>query len=353
MSNQVSRAAIAPVDPILTGRVLGAVPDPSLLSNQGVVEELNVNRGALDGTIFIEPRRPFMGDANHTSLARAPGADHKQLAGGAPSTETYSVRSIFGAERGLPVELEEASQFPIALREREASILRSAMMLNREVNLASLLFTAGNWTGTAVCNTLTSGGSAKWSDTAARPLAGLIQAVESYRQQNGGIMPDTLVMGYTAANALRKNDEMRGIVRISPAVGGGEAYGGALAANADRPLSIPAVQAAIAAELGIPEGRVFIGSARRETAASGATSSEADIWTDTCWFGNLMGGNGAAFGSVARVQAVGAMVFTRNELTGFHEEFLQSKQSLVIRANDHRQYKALVADLGYTITDCV
>lgn len=347
MSNQVSRSAIAPVDPILTGRVLGAVPDPSLLSNQGVVEELNVNRGALDGTIFIEPRRPFMGDANHTSLARAPGADHKQLAGGDPSTETYSVRSIFGAERGLPVELEEASQFPIALREREASILRSAMMLNREVNLASLLFTTGNWTGTVACNALTSGGSAKWSDTAARPLAGLIQAVESYRQQNGGIMPDTLVMGHTAANALRTNDEMRGIVRIATA------NGSALAAGADRPLSVPAVQAAIAAELGIPEGRVFIGSARRETAASGATSSEADIWTDTCWFGNLLGGNGAAFGSVARVQAVGAMVFTRNEFTGFHEEFLQSKQSLVIRANDHRQYKALVADLGYTITDCV
>ena len=346
MSNQTSRAAVAPVDPILTGRVLGAVPDPSLLSNQGVVEELNVNRGALDGTIFVEPRRPFMGDTDHTSLARAPGADHKQLAGGDPTTTTYSVRSIFGAERSLPVEIEEASQFPIALREREASILRSAMMLNREVNLASLLFTTGNWTGTVACNALTDGGSAKWSDVAARPLAGLIQAVENYRQQNGGIMPDTLVMGYSAANALRKNDEMRGIVRIATG------NGSALAAGADRPLSIPAVQAAISAELGIPAGRVFIGSARRETAATGAASSEADIWTDTCWFGNLLGGNGAAFGSVARVQAVGAMVFTRNEITGFHEEFLQSKQSLVIRANDHRQYKALVADLGYSITDC-
>jgi hypothetical protein len=153
----------------------------------------------------------------------------------------------------------EDSQYPGSEEERSARKVRRALLLAQEKRCADLLFSTAEFTNNTTPGT-------KFDAAGAEPLTFLHEQLDTLRAANHGIVGDTLILGYDVFRALARNPEIRSFV--------GDATNGIASGN--RILANDAVIEVLRSVLNIPN--VYVGSARRETAIPGATSSEANIW---------------------------------------------------------------------------
>jgi len=250
-----SYSNLHPVDQILTNIVAEAIPSDSQLIAGRVMEQVDVPERS--GTLLVEETRSFMG-APEADSRRAPGASRQSLSSFNRSSLTFKAE-IHSFEDSIAMEDIEDSQYPGSEEERSARKVRRALLLAQEKRCADLLFSTTEFTNNTTPGT-------KFDAAGAEPLSFLHDQLDILRAANHGIVGDTLILGYDVFRALARNPEIRSFV--------GDASNGIASGN--RILANDAVIEVLRSVLNIPN--VFVGSARRETAIPGATSSEANIW---------------------------------------------------------------------------
>jgi hypothetical protein len=244
-----------PVDQILTNIVAEAIPSDSQLIAGRVMEQVDVPERS--GTLLVEETRSFMG-APEADSRRAPGASRQSLSSFNRSSLTFKAE-IHSFEDSIAMEDIEDSQYPGSEEERSARKVRRALLLAQEKRCADLLFSTSEFTNNTSPST-------KFDSAGAEPLSFLHNQLDTLRAANHGIVADTMILGYDVFRALARNPEIRSFV--------GDSSAGIASGN--RILADDAVIEVLRSVLNI--ANVFVGSARRETAIPGATSSEADIW---------------------------------------------------------------------------
>ena len=216
------------------------------------------------GTLLVEETRSFMG-APEADSRRAPGASRQSLSSFNRSSLTFKAE-IHSFEDSIAMEDIEDSQYPGSEEERSARKVRRALLLAQEKRCADLLFSQTEFTN----NVDVAGTSTAFDAAGAEPLSFIHQQLDTLRAANHGIVADTMVLGYDVFRALARNPEIRSFVSV------GDATAGVGIASGNRILADNAVIEVLRSVLNIPN--VFVGSARRETAIPGASSSEANIW---------------------------------------------------------------------------
>lgn len=250
-----SYSNLHPVDQILTNIVAEAIPSDSQLIAGRVMEQVDVPERS--GTLLVEETRSFMG-APEADSRRAPGASRQSLSSFNRSSLAFKAE-IHSFEDSIAMEDIEDSQYPGSEEERSARKVRRALLLAQEKRCADLLFSTSEFTNTTSPST-------KFDAAGAEPLSFLHNELDTLRAANHGIVADTMILGYDVFRALARNPEIRSFV--------GDSSAGIASGN--RILADDAVIEVLRSVLNI--ANVFVGSARRETAIPGATSSEADIW---------------------------------------------------------------------------
>jgi hypothetical protein len=326
-----SYSNLHPVDQILTNIVAEAIPSDSQLIADRVMEQVDVPERS--GTLLVEETRSFMG-APEADSRRAPGASRQSLSSFNRSSLTFKAE-IHSFEDSIAMEDIEDSQYPGSEEERSARKVRRALRLAMEKRCADLLFSTTEFTNNTTPGT-------KFDAAGAEPLSFLHEQLDVLRAANHGIVADTMVLGYDVFRALARNPEIRSFVGDSSA---GIASGNRILAN-------DAVIEVLRSVLNIPN--VFVGSARRETAIPGATSSEANIWNGETIGLYIMRGSDAVAQKSGGVKAmpVAALNMMYKGLQAGQYDSLDLVRRHVW--GEHVQlFKKVDADRGRLLTNCL
>jgi hypothetical protein len=326
-----SYSNLHPVDQILTGIVSEAVPSDSQLIADRVMERVDIPERS--GTLLVEETRSFMG-APEADSRRAPGAGRQSLSSFNRSSLTFKAE-IHSFEDSIAMEDIEDSQYPGTEEARSARKVRRALLLAQEKRCADLMFSTAQFTNNTTPAT-------KFDATGAEPLSFLHQQLDVLRAANHGIVADTMVLGYNVFRALARNPEIRSFVGDS----------GQGIASGNRILADSAVIEVLRSVLAVPN--VYVGSARRETAIPGATSSEADIWnTETIGLYILRGSDAVAQKSGGvKAMPVAALNMQYKGLQAGQYDSLDLVRRHVW--GEHvQQFKLVDATRGRLLTDCL
>jgi hypothetical protein len=332
---------IHPVQEILKNLAVEAIPSDSQLIADQVIEKVDVSSLGTTGTLLIEETRNFMG-APDVNPERAPGSKRQAIGNFDRSSTTFSTK-IYSFQDSIAMEDIKNSQYPGNEEQRSFRKVQRALILKREQRLADLLFSAGNWGSyTSTLASLANGSNGtQWNASGAEPLTDLHALIDVIRANAHGILPDTLVLGYGAMRALARNPEVRGFFTADAT---GTAAGNRLMKN-DMVVSV------LQDVLGIPN--VFVGSARRETANAGLTSSEAQIWTDDSVFLGIMKGSDAVVNkNGTKVMPVAALCFEYEGYTSqTYDDLDMTRRSVWLQ---HQQQDKIIAqNYGFLLTDCL
>ncbi len=320
-----------PVDQILTNIVAEAIPSDSQLIAGRVMEQVDVPERS--GTLLVEETRSFMG-APEADSRRAPGASRQSLSSFNRSSLTFKAE-IHSFEDSIAMEDIEDSQYPGSEEERSARKVRRALLLAQEKRCADLLFSTSEFTNNTSPST-------KFDAAGAEPLSFLHNELDTLRAANHGIVADTMILGYDVFRALARNPEIRSFV--------GDSSAGIASGN--RILADDAVIEVLRSVLNI--ANVFVGSARRETAIPGATSSEADIWQRETIGLYIMRGSDAVAQKSGGVKAmpVAALNMVYKGLQAGQYDSLDLVRRHVW--GEHVQlFKKVDSDRGRLLTDCL
>ena len=335
-----SYSNIHPVDEILTSLVGEVIPSDAQLIASQILENVKVPERS--GTFLLENTRNYMGSPE-LDLERAPGASRTNIGSFDRSSLTFKAR-IYSAQDSIAMEDIIDSQFPGSEEQRIARKVSRTMKLAEEKRAADLLFNTAVFTNTDTCANVM-GGQVDAAGTDA--LTGLDLLKEQLRDNAHGISPDTIILGRGVARALARNPEFRSYLTVGDATKGvGVAAGGSLILNDS------AVQAIIRDILNIPN--VFVGQARRETAAPGATSSEAQIWDDETIFCGILKGSDAIVQKSGNVKGmpVAALNFDFGSMVAGQYDSLDATRRYVY-AEQVQEYKAIDISLGFIVTNCL
>lgn len=251
---RASYSGLHPVDNILSNVLNEAIPsDMQLIAGQ-VFEPVQVTERS--GTILSEESRSFMGEPGADSR-RAPGASRQELSHFNRSSTTFKCE-IHSFSDSIAMEDIEDSQYPMSEEMRSARRVQRALLLAQEKRAADALFDTVNFT--------TATPATKFDAAGGEPLSYIHEQMDVLRASNHGIMPDTMVLGYSVFRELARNPEVRSFVGNSSS---GIASGLRILPNQD---VIEVLKSVFQLQ------HVYVGEARRETAVAGATSSEAQIW---------------------------------------------------------------------------
>jgi hypothetical protein len=326
-----SYSNIHPVDEILTSLVSEVIPSDAQLIAGQVFENVKVPERS--GTFLLENTRNFMGSPE-LDLERAPGAGRANIGSFDRTSLTFKAK-IYSAQDSIAMEDIIDSQYPGSEEQRIARKVRRTM---------DLLFDTASFSN----NTCTAvmGGQVNAAGTDA--LTGLDKLKDLVFAAAHGINPDTIILGRGVARALARNPEFRSYLSVGDFTnpGVGIASGGSLVLNDS------AVQAIIRDVLGIPN--VYVGQARRETAVPGATSSEAQIWTDSTIFCGILKGSDAIVQKSGNVKGmpVAALNFDFGNMVAGQYDSLDATRRYVY-AEEVQQFKAIDSTLGYILTACI
>ena len=326
-----SYSNLHPVDQILTGIVSEAVPSDSQLIADRVMERVDIPERS--GTLLVETTRSFMG-APEADSRRAPGAGRQSLSSFNRSSLTFKAE-IHSFEDSIAMEDIEDSQYPGTEEARSARKVRRALLLAQEKRCADLMFSTAQFTNNTTPGT-------KFDAAGAEPLSFLHQELDTLRAANHGIVADTMVLGYNVFRALARNPEIRSFVGDS----------GQGIASGNRILADSAVIEVLRSVLAVPN--VYVGSARRETAIPGATSSEADIWdTETIGLYILRGSDAVAQKSGGvKAMPVAALNMQYKGLQAGQYDSLDLVRRHVW--GEHvQQFRLVDATRGRLLTDCL
>jgi hypothetical protein len=245
------------------------------------------------------------------------------------------VLEIHSFEDSIAMEDIEDSQYPGTEEARSARKVRRALLLAQEKRCADLMFSPTQFTNNTTPGT-------KFDAAGAEPLSFLHQELDTLRAANHGIVADTMVLGYNVFRALARNPEIRSFV--------GDSSAGIASGN--RILADNAVLEVLRSVLNIPN--VYVGSARRETAIPGATSSEADIWNNETIGLYILRGSDAVAQKSGGVKAmpVAALNMQYKGLQAGQYDSLDLVRRHVW--GEHvQQFKLVDATRGRLLTDCL
>ena len=251
---RASYSGLHPVDNILSNVLNEAIPSDMQLIADKVFEPVQVTERS--GTILSEESRSFMGEPGADSR-RAPGASRQELSHFNRSSTTFKCE-IHSFADSIAMEDIEDSQYPMSEEMRSARRVQRALLLAQEKRAADALFDTSNFT--------TATPATKFDAAGGEPLSYIHEQMDVLRASNHGIMPDTMVLGYSVFRELARNPEVRSFVGNSSS---GIASGLRILPNQD---VIEVLKSVFQLQ------HVYVGEARRETAVAGATSSEAQIW---------------------------------------------------------------------------
>lgn len=289
----ISLGGMTPVEPLITEVLASFVPGERGLIGPVALPTLRVSGDAHDGKIWVEALGPFMGQPN-LDLRRAPNSNYAPLFSDVPNTVDYECVERSG-KRFVDDLIAGRSQFPIDLEVREALVARRAILLAMEVDIATLLFTAGNWgaNDTALI-ALTGGSGAQFGASGATEIKDLLLARNLAESAAMGEAPDAFIAGRACRNRLRTANDIR-------------AYYGNDRMRAG--INDAALEAVLLDALAVQY--VHFGVARRNTANpnTSGTITGADIWTDSCLFYYKDGANAVQVAGGARImRATAALV---------------------------------------------
>lgn len=234
------------VDPVLSAEVAGLINDPSRFISPAIVPPRDgVAAGARESGTIITSTGLF-GDAS-TPLKRAVGASNNMTPGETLGSLTYSSEEYNLAdeidERKIDGALIDYLGFAVA-------DLTSRLLIQREIDLNSLLTTAANWSTNSF-----SAGTA-WTDPSADPFNDMTTLQSSIKTY--GMPVNTVYMSQACLDALRKNP---GVKQYFPR-------------DENRNFISPErMRRAVADEMGIPVERVFVQETARNSANAGQTKS--------------------------------------------------------------------------------
>lgn len=338
-----SYSNIHPVNEILKNLAIEAIPSDGQLIADKVIEKVDVSALGPSGTLLIEETRNFMGSPD-VDAERAPGAS-RQAIGNFDRTSTTFNTKIYSLKDAIAIEDIRYSQYPGNEETRSFRKVQRSMLLNRESRLANLLFGASNWGSyTSALGSL--GNSSKgtqWNSAGAEPLTDLHALIDVIRANAHGILPDTLVLGYGALRALSRAPDIRGFFTAGSTASG--------TASGNRIMQDDMVISVLKEVLGLPN--VFVGSARKETANAGLTSSQAQIWTDDSVFMGIMKGSDAVVNkNGTKVMPVAALNFEYAGFTSGSYDDLEMTKRTVWLEHTH-QDKVIAQNYGFLLTDCL
>lgn len=335
---QSSFRKLHPVDPILSQLAVEAIPSDAQLIHDKVLDIIPVQDRS--GTILLDDTRNYMG-ATGVEAKRAPGADRQLISNFDPSSTSFKC-DFYSYEDSFAIQDIRDNQLPRNYEERSAKKVGRALKLNKEKQVADLLFGASNWGSyTSALNALGNGSQGTaWSSSSAQPLKDLDVLKDVVRANSHGIKPDTLILGYSAIRALGRNPEVRGIFFETSGATVGE-----------RIMAEEQVVAVLKSVLRIPN--VFVGEARIETALPGIASSEADIWTGNSVFMGILKGSDA----METVNGVQLMPVAAVELQ--YEQMAAGTYDSINRLRRHvfadqcHAHKVLAQNYGFLLTSCL
>lgn len=350
----VNYANLQPVSPYLTGVMCTTRPKlADQLIGRALLPRVQVEAVNSTGTIFVDTAASFLGSPQ--GLERAPGAPMASSTSADPTSVTYSCKIYSKSSHPIPQEIIKRSQLPEDLGVREAEKVQNDIALAEENRIATLLFTAGNWTGTSALTAVTNGSTAKFSNAAAgKPMNDIPRAIEMFRLQAFGTDPTDIVIGRQVAEDLKVHPEVRGLYLVTSGAG---AIG--------LPANDEALKAIFMNVFGV---RLWIGKARGNTAADGQAASYGYIWTDSMWIGCLQpvsAAGSAVYGShtaALGIDEMTAIVETGNAaisnlsgipmIAGFDVLSPTQGNAIVVYGQQQCTEKVLSADLGFLVTDC-
>jgi hypothetical protein len=134
-------------------------------------------------------------------------------------------------------------------------LVKTKMLIAREIRVAAALFNTGTWTGAA----LTTDVSGDW-DAAGSDVIGHVRSGKEVMRQNTGILPDSLLIGPVTFKSLQANTAILAKFIGVPI------------------LTADLLRQSIAAILGIQN--LYVANGVYNSAKEGQTASMADIWSD-------------------------------------------------------------------------
>jgi len=174
-------------------------------------------------------------------------------------TLTTEDQSYACADYGLEGQVTDpdrenyASDFDAELETVE--LVKTKMLIAREIRVATALFNTTTWTGAA----LTTDVSGDW-DAAGSDVIGHVRSGKEVMRQNTGILPDSLIIGPVTFKSLQANTAILAKFIGVPI------------------LTEDLLKRSIAAILGIQN--LFVADGVYNSAKEGQSASMADIWSD-------------------------------------------------------------------------
>lgn len=264
-----STSQLRAYSPVLSEVASSTVPSDLTLIADKVLPKVQVDGKAYKGQVWVESRRSYMGQPG-LNLKRTGLAKRPKINSGPPTLVDYSCEER-GPMSEIPWDKIRRSQFIEPLVVRETKIVVRAILIDRELDAANLLFDPNkyNASNTAALAALPGGSGVQVGGVGATEVKDLLIARNLCRVAAGGTLPDSLTLGWSVFDALRSGTDIRGYI--------GD--------NTNRmALTDDAMVGALSTALGIPKERIFVGSAMHETANPGQTSAEEEIWGDSVLF---------------------------------------------------------------------
>lgn len=297
------------------------------------------------GSVLRENSRNYLSAANGQSAIVADGAPRNELAQFDRDYIQFTL-SHLGFKHNISRNTERYSAYAknsgISEINRAISIVTRAMMLEKERLAADLFFTGSNWN----TNTCVGLFGSQMGDAGATPISWLRDLQNTQMKTAGGVMPDTLIIGFDLKVALSNSPETRGYALIdgttSGIAGGGAPF-----------MSDDALAQFIANSLSNPSMRVLFAGALADSANPGQAGSNSLLWTgDNLWMGTTGTANAAVTGNQVTASPVGALNIYSEALT-VRSEPNPRDMGTCVYGDEYMGFVKVNQDLGYTLTDCL
>ena len=317
----VSRAAVRPVDPVLTRwMVVQAQRETAFIAD--IAFPPDYREGESSGTFFraTDGFRTF----GNQDIERAPGAPFERLSFGLTSA-TFRTQS-FGVEIPIDDDLAAESQTPMQLSRLATIRGMREIMVRREVRVAAACFVTGVWTS----ETTIAGGS-EW-DAAAGDALGNIWTCKRQVLLDSGQDANAAILGYDTFRVAVQNGDLQSLMPDAQRVG--QLTELQLAANLREAFEVETL---------------MIGRSVRVTSREGATEVAGFTWTDNALFyhkGEGAEGDGSpgAFAQFASTSGGSPTV-----VETYRDEGILSD---VVRVRENRDEVVVDPDQGHLLINC-
>ena len=257
------------VDPVLTGEVNSPIQDDRNYIGLELVRDLGVvvDGQRSTGQLVIKSGRQYMGQPGLAGVQRAVGMPYAQVHRDDPTELTYATPEYSWSDF-IDTNLIEVSQAPGDLPSEAAEVCRRAALDQYESLCAALIFNAASGWLTSTLALLAGGSGIQIGLAGAREFKDFHIACELARAGAMGDRPDYAIVGHACAA------ELATAVDLQTWVGN----------DSNRILfNHEEVKSMLQDKLNLQ--KVYIASARQETAVPGAAAAMADVFGDGIFFG--------------------------------------------------------------------